>query len=84
MVVLTAMLLTIGPGALRPREDESALYNTDKETQLYLPRNDDWDEVGQQCSDEGIGLSMFLDMHKPIDVATIGVVYPLLVSCLLC
>ncbi|KAI0761129.1 sec24-like protein [Irpex lacteus] len=72
VVVFAATLPTIGPGALKPREDEAALYDTDKETQLYLPRNDDWDEVGQQCSDEGIGVSMFLGMHKPIDVATIG------------
>ncbi len=77
MVVFAATLPTIGPGALKPREDEAALYDTDKETQLYLPRNDDWDEVGQQCSDEGIGVSMFLGMHKPIDVATIGAIHPL-------
>ncbi|KAI0087422.1 hypothetical protein BDY19DRAFT_893145 [Irpex rosettiformis] len=72
VVVFAATLPTIGPGALKPREDESALYDTEKETQLYLPRNEDWDEISQQCSDEGIGVSMFLGMHKPIDVATIG------------
>jgi protein transport protein SEC24 len=71
-VVFAATLPTVGPGALRQREDESAFYDTDKETTLYAPRHPMWREVGEQCAEEGIGLNMILGMDKPIDVGTIG------------
>ncbi|KAI0697043.1 sec24-like protein [Cytidiella melzeri] len=72
VVVFAATLPTINPGALKPRDDESLFYDTEKELQLYQPRNETWDEIGQQCAEEGIGVSMFLGMNKPIDIATVG------------
>ena len=65
-------LPTVGPGALTPREDETAVYDTDKESSLYIPREDTWREIGEQCSEQGISISLFLGMGKPIDVASIG------------
>ena len=76
MVVFAASLPSVGPGALKPREDESSLYDTDKETTLYAPRDETWPEIGQQCAEEGIGVSMFFGMHKPIDIGTIGMYSP--------
>ncbi|KAJ3484683.1 hypothetical protein NLI96_g5487 [Meripilus lineatus] len=74
IVAFTCTLPTIGHGALTPRGDESTLYDTDKESTLFIPRNDTWENIAVQCSEEGIGVSMFLGMSKVIDVASIGVV----------
>ena len=63
---------TVGIGALTPRDNETALYDTDKEASLYVPRNSLWREIGEQCSEQGVGVSMFLGMSKPIDIASIG------------
>lgn len=72
VVMFASTLPTLGPGALTPRDNENALYDTDKESTLYLPRNGTWREIGEQCSEQGISVSMFLGMSKPIDVASIG------------
>ncbi|KIP06361.1 hypothetical protein PHLGIDRAFT_19471 [Phlebiopsis gigantea 11061_1 CR5-6] len=72
IVLFASTLPTVGPGHLRPREDESSLHETDKETSLYTPRNETWNDIGSQCAEEGIGVNMFLGMSKPIDIGTIG------------
>ena len=64
---------TIGVGALEPREqDESALYGTDKEKMLFVPRNPFWRDFGEECAEEGIGVSLFLAPTQPMDVGSIG------------
>lgn len=65
---------TIGPGALEPPTDESHVYGTDKERTLFLPRVQTWREIAEECSDEGIGVSMFLGMSRPIDLGSIGTI----------
>ena len=70
--MFASTLPTVGPGALKPRDDETALYDTDKEMSLYVPRHPMWREAGEQCAEEGISINMFLGMGKPIDVGTIG------------
>lgn len=48
------------------------MYDTEKESSLYTPRNDTWKEIGEQCVDQGVGVNIFLGMSKPIDIGTIG------------
>lgn len=72
MVVFAATLPTIGAGALPTLVDESSVNGTDKERTLFEPREPTWKDIGQQCAAESVGVSMFLGMGRPIDIASIG------------
>lgn len=74
IVTFQCTLPTIGPGALEPLTDESHAYGTDKERTLFLPREQAWRDIAEECSDEGIGVSMFLGMSRTIDVGSIGMI----------
>lgn len=68
-----SLLPTIGPGASRTRTDESMLYGTENEKQLYLPIDNFWQDIAEECAQEGIGVSTFLGNSKHIDTASIGI-----------
>ena len=72
VVVFASSLPNVGIAALKPREDETSLYDTDRELSLYAPRDAIWKDIGDQCAEEGIGINLFLGMSKPIDIGTIG------------
>ena len=72
VVVFAATLPTIGVGALQPYVDETSQYGSDKERTLFEPREETWKDIGEQCASEGVGISMFLGMGRPIDIASIG------------
>ncbi|KAF8137561.1 hypothetical protein EV363DRAFT_1318334 [Boletus edulis] len=74
IVMFQCTMPTIGPGALEPPTDESHVYGTDKERTLFIPRVRAWHQIAEECSDEGIGVSMFLGMSRTIDIGSIGIV----------
>ncbi|KAH7926159.1 beta-sandwich domain of Sec23/24 [Leucogyrophana mollusca] len=74
MVVFQSTLPSVGPGALEPLTDQTSVYGTEKERDLFLPRNQTWRDIAEECAEEGIGVSMFLGMSKAIDIGSIGIV----------
>jgi protein transport protein SEC24 len=74
-VLFQSILPTIGPGALKTCVDESLFYGTENEKQLYLPSDKFWQEIAEECAQEGIGVSMFLGNNRYIDVGSIGASY---------
>ncbi|KAF8839165.1 beta-sandwich domain of Sec23/24 [Paxillus ammoniavirescens] len=74
IVVFQCTMPTVGPGGLGSLTDDGQVYGTDQERTLFLPRNQTWRDIAEECADEGIGVSMFLGMGKSIDIGSIGVV----------
>ena len=69
--VFLSALPTMGPGALKGREDVG-LYNTDKERSLFSPANSFWVNTADEASESGIGINTFFFPDQYTDVATIG------------
>ncbi|KAK0533190.1 COPII coat Sec23p-Sfb3p heterodimer component [Tilletia horrida] len=69
--VFLATIPTVGPGALKHRED-SKLYGTDKEKTLFLPQDPFYRNAAEECAESGIGVNVFLFPSQYIDVATIS------------
>lgn len=72
LIVFLSALPTWGPGNLRFRED-SKLYNTDNEKQLFTTQNVYWNNLAKKCLNAGIGVDLFFFPTFYMDVSTIGV-----------
>jgi hypothetical protein len=83
IIVFQSVLPAVGPGALEPLGDQTSLYGTEKERTMFLPRHQAWRDIAEECSEEGIGVSMFLGMNKPIDVGSIGTSFSFLTAALI-
>lgn len=70
--IFLSTIPTVGPGALKHRED-TKLYGTDKERNLFVPQDGFYRGVAEECVDAGIGINVFFFPSQYIDVATIGV-----------
>ncbi|KAK0546729.1 COPII coat Sec23p-Sfb3p heterodimer component [Tilletia horrida] len=69
--VFLSTIPTVGPGALKHRED-SKLYGTEKEKTLFQPQDPFYRNVAEECAEAGIGVNLFLFPAQYIDVATIS------------
>lgn len=72
IIAFQSVLPAVGPGALEQPGDQTSLYGTEKERNMFSPRHQAWRNIAEECSEEGIGVSMFLGMSKPIDIGSIG------------
>lgn len=72
--VFQTMLPSNGEGALRMREDQ-ALLGTEKEKSLYMPQDQFWSKLGENCAAHGVCVDMYLfPTSGYIDLATVGAV----------
>ncbi|KAF9158383.1 COPII coat Sec23p-Sfb3p heterodimer component [Actinomortierella ambigua] len=71
LILFQTALPTYGPGALKHRED-SKLYGTDKERQLYAPQDDFYKKLAESCVDAGLSIDLFMFPNAYMDVATLG------------
>ncbi|EPS99566.1 sec24 protein [Fomitopsis schrenkii] len=74
VLAFPAVIPTLGLGALTTPEDVSAHIGTEKEKNIFAPRNEDWQELGEQCAEQGIGVNLFFANSRPVDLASISVV----------
>ncbi|KAF7326008.1 SEC23 SEC24 family protein [Mycena kentingensis (nom. inval.)] len=74
VVIFQTTMPTIGAGALPGEVKEADLYDTPKESTLYAPRDNAWIQMGTECAEEGVGVSVFLTNNRYVDVGSIGAV----------
>ncbi|KAI5477132.1 protein transport protein SEC24 [Pseudohyphozyma bogoriensis] len=70
--IFQTSLPTIGPGALKHRED-TKLYGTDREKTLFASQDTFYRTTAEECVEAGVGVNVFLFPTQYIDVASIGV-----------
>uniref|UniRef100_A0A8D9ENZ4 Protein transport protein Sec24C n=2 Tax=Cacopsylla melanoneura TaxID=428564 RepID=A0A8D9ENZ4_9HEMI len=59
------------PGKLANREDRKML-GTDKEKTVLTPANQAYNNLGQECVNEGVSVDLFVFNNAYVDLATIG------------
>ncbi|KAK4685909.1 protein transport protein SEC24, partial [Tremellales sp. Uapishka_1] len=64
-------LPTVGPGALKPRDDP-AIYNSDKEKTLFAAAVPFWRVTAEELAECGVGVNCFLFPDQYTDIASIG------------
>jgi protein transport protein SEC24 len=57
-IVFQSSMCSAGPGVSEVQLDETKLYDTDKERQLFMPGNEMWRDLGDEFAEAGIGVSL--------------------------
>ncbi|KAL5536166.1 SFB3 [Sanghuangporus sanghuang] len=75
-ILFQSSMCSVGPGVSEARLDESKLYDTDKEKQLFTPRDPMWTDLAEELAEAGIGVSMLVGTGPIsfVDFASIGVI----------
>lgn len=63
----------LGPGRLVPLENSNRNEKLDDQ-KFYIPRDIEWNNLGEACANAGVGVSMFLAPARFLDIASIGAV----------
>ena len=61
----------LGPGRLVPLENSNRDEQMDDQ-KSYIPRDIEWNNLGEACANAGVGVSMFLAPTRFLDIASIG------------
>ena len=74
VVLFQSSMCSVGPGVSEARLDESKLYDTDKERQLFIPRDSMWMDLAGELAEAGIGVLMLVGTGATayVDFASIG------------
>jgi protein transport protein SEC24 len=70
-VSFVSTLPRLGPGKLGPLEGISRDQMLE-DNKLYVPRDVEWNNLGEACADAGVGVTMFMAPAKFLDIASIG------------
>ncbi|KAI0254641.1 Sec23/Sec24 trunk domain-containing protein [Lactifluus subvellereus] len=73
IVSFVCTLPGLGPGQLVPLENSNH-DQTLEDKKLYVPRDVEWNNLGEACADAGVGVTMFIAPTKFLDIASIGAV----------
>ncbi|EJC98563.1 uncharacterized protein FOMMEDRAFT_113703 [Fomitiporia mediterranea MF3/22] len=76
VILFQSSMCSIGPGVSEARLDESKMYDTDKEKQLFIPRDTMWLDLAEELAEAGIGVSILAGTGTIayVDFASIGVI----------
>lgn len=87
-ILFTSSGCNVGPGAHVTTDgalptDESTFYDTDKEKQLFMPKDPLWQDLGEELAESGIGVTMFVGTASSglggVDFGSIGLMVSFLV-----
>ena len=57
VVAFQSSMCSVGPGVAEVQHNETKMYDSDKERQLFMPGNEMWRELGDEFAEAGIGVS---------------------------
>ncbi|KAI5121951.1 hypothetical protein M0805_002022 [Coniferiporia weirii] len=74
VILFQSSMCSVGPGVTEARLDESKMYDTDREKQLFQTRDPMWTDLAEEMAEEGVGVCVFVGTGPKafVDFASIG------------